>query len=58
MNCLDTASFQGTDSVITKALAFAKEQGMVQAGQCVIAVHGQREESPGATNLMKIVTVP
>merc|ERR1712193_9594 len=37
-----TASFQGTDSVITKALARAKETGMVQQGDDVVAVHGQK----------------
>merc|ERR1712232_343689 len=53
-----TASFVGTDSVISKALARAKEDGMVKSGDCVIAVHGQREECPGQSNLLKMVTVP
>eukprot|EP00928_Gymnodinium_smaydae_P056409 TRINITY_DN397_c0_g1_i2.p1 TRINITY_DN397_c0_g1~~TRINITY_DN397_c0_g1_i2.p1 ORF type:complete len:548 (-),score=162.91 TRINITY_DN397_c0_g1_i2:177-1820(-) len=52
-----TASFVGTDSVITKALAFAKEKGIVKKGDYAVAVHGTKEECPGASNLMKIVTV-
>jgi len=52
------ASFVGTDSVITQALARAKEEGMVVSGDSVVAIHGQREECPGASNLLKIVSVP
>jgi len=52
-----TASFVGTDSVITKALARAKADGMVREGDTVIAVHGQREECPGHANIMKMVVV-
>lgn len=52
-----TASFVGTDSVIIKALARAKEEGMVKMGDTIIAIHGQREECPGHSNLMKMVTV-
>ncbi|CAE8592055.1 unnamed protein product [Polarella glacialis] len=53
-----TASFQGTDSVIQKALIYAKEKGMVKSGDCVVAVHGQREECPGHSNILKMVVVP
>mmetsp|Transcript_101228 Transcript_101228/g.264463 ORF Transcript_101228/g.264463 Transcript_101228/m.264463 type:complete len:195 (-) Transcript_101228:154-738(-) len=53
-----TESFQGTDSVIAKGLAKAKELGLVKTGDLVVAVHGTREECAGATNMMKIVTVP
>lgn len=42
-----TESFAGTDSVITKALAYAKEIGMVSSGDGVVCVHGQNE--PGMT---------
>merc|ERR1712151_388578 len=42
-----TASFVGTDSVITKALDKAKALGMVKSGDCVVAVHGQKEECAG-----------
>merc|ERR1712060_108964 len=53
-----TASFVGTDSVIAKALAHAKGEGMVKSGDCVVAVHGQREECPGHSSLLKMVIVP
>merc|ERR1712151_1199304 len=53
-----TASFVGTDSVIAKALARAKKEGMAKSGDCVVAVHGQREECPGHSNLLKMVVVP
>jgi len=52
-----TASFVGTDSVIQKALNRAKVEGMAKAGDCVVAVHGQREECPGHSNLLKMVVV-
>jgi len=53
-----TASFVGTDSVIQKALVRAKNDGMVKSGDYVVAVHGQREECPGHSNLLKMVMVP
>eukprot|EP00929_Paragymnodinium_shiwhaense_P092328 TRINITY_DN521_c0_g4_i1.p1 TRINITY_DN521_c0_g4~~TRINITY_DN521_c0_g4_i1.p1 ORF type:complete len:263 (+),score=79.87 TRINITY_DN521_c0_g4_i1:95-790(+) len=52
-----TASFVGTDSVIAKALNRAKADGIVKAGDCVVAIHGQKEECSGASNLLKMVTV-
>jgi pyruvate kinase len=53
-----TASFVGTDSVITKAIAHAAANGMVKSGDQVVAVHGTQEETPGHSNLLKMVTVP
>jgi len=53
-----TASFQGTDSVIQKGLAKAKELGIVKSGDLVVAVHGTCEEHSSGTNLMKMVPVP
>merc|ERR1719263_2156048 len=53
-----TAPFQGTDSVLRKALAKAKEDGTIKEGDQIVAVHGQKEECPGQTNLLKVVTVP
>jgi pyruvate kinase len=55
---MHTASFVGTDSVIQKGLAKAKEDGLVKSGDDVVAIHGQREECPGQSNLMKMVKVP
>jgi len=53
-----TASFVGTDSVIKKALDKARRDGMVRSGDNVVCVHGQREECPGHSNLLKMVVVP
>lgn len=53
-----TGSFQGTDSVVRKALDKAKELNLVKEGDQVVAIHGQREECAGQTNLLKIVHVP
>eukprot|EP00933_Yihiella_yeosuensis_P011025 TRINITY_DN11798_c0_g2_i1.p1 TRINITY_DN11798_c0_g2~~TRINITY_DN11798_c0_g2_i1.p1 ORF type:complete len:537 (+),score=124.44 TRINITY_DN11798_c0_g2_i1:76-1611(+) len=53
-----TASFVGTDSVIQKAIVRAKADGMVKTGDTVVAIHGQREECPGHSNLLKMVVVP
>jgi len=53
-----TASFQGTDSVLRKALDRAKELDICTSGDQVIAVHGQKEECSGQTNLLKVVPVP
>jgi pyruvate kinase len=53
-----TASFAGTDSVIAKALKQAKDWGMVASGDSVVAVHGTKEECPGSSTLMKVITVP
>merc|ERR1719401_2188044 len=53
-----TASFAGTDSVIAKALKQAKDWRMVAAGDSVVAVHGTKEECPGSSTLMKVITVP
>mmetsp|Transcript_111541 Transcript_111541/g.216023 ORF Transcript_111541/g.216023 Transcript_111541/m.216023 type:complete len:170 (+) Transcript_111541:2-511(+) len=53
-----TASFVGTDSVIAKAIAKAKQDGLVVPGDTVVAVHGTKEESPGHTNLIKMIVVP
>jgi len=53
-----TASFVGTDSVISKALKQALELGMVKSGDAIVAVHGTQEETPGQSNLMKVMTVP
>jgi len=52
-----TASFVGTDSIIAKGLAKAKEMGLVKAGDSVVAIHGQQEETAGHSNLLKMVKV-
>lgn len=51
-------SFQGTESVIQKAVAAGKERGYIKTDDVVVAVHGIMEEVAGHTNLMKIVHCP
>lgn len=51
-------SFQGTESVINKALSAGKERGFIKTGDVVVCVHGIMEEVAGHTNLMKVVTCP
>merc|ERR1712127_602880 len=53
-----TASFVGTDSVIAKAVAKAKEDGLVASGDHVVCVHGTKEETAGNSNLLKMMVVP
>mmetsp|Transcript_8212 Transcript_8212/g.9096 ORF Transcript_8212/g.9096 Transcript_8212/m.9096 type:complete len:510 (-) Transcript_8212:222-1751(-) len=53
-----TASFVGTDSVIAKAVAKAKEDGLVASGDHVVCVHGTKEETAGGSNLLKMIVVP
>jgi pyruvate kinase len=52
-----TASFVGTDSIIAKGLAKAKADGLVKAGDTIVAIHGQQEETAGHSNLLKMVKV-
>merc|ERR1712176_1161880 len=50
-----TASSVGTDSVIKKGVDKAKADGMVKTGDKIIAIHGTQEETPGQSNLIKMV---
>lgn len=53
-----TASFQGTQSVVNRALAKGKEEGITSPGDNIICMHGQHEECPGQTNTLKVIPVP
>mmetsp|Transcript_20055 Transcript_20055/g.44637 ORF Transcript_20055/g.44637 Transcript_20055/m.44637 type:complete len:518 (+) Transcript_20055:41-1594(+) len=57
VTAMQVPSFKGTESVLHSALEKAKERGFVKAGDHVVAVHGMKEEMPGASNLMKVVQV-
>eukprot|EP00744_Colponema_vietnamica_P001568 GILI01002586.1.p1 GENE.GILI01002586.1~~GILI01002586.1.p1 ORF type:complete len:529 (+),score=205.88 GILI01002586.1:236-1588(+) len=54
---LRVPSFQGTDMLIRNALNSAKQMGLCDSGDVVVAVHGMREEVPGHSNLLKIIHV-
>lgn len=55
---IQVPSFQGTDNVINGALKEVREMGFAEAGSAVVAVHGMKEEVAGASNLLKVMTVP
>lgn len=48
-------SMLGSDSVILRALEYAKEKGLIKPGDTVVAFHGQRETISGASNMLKVV---
>jgi pyruvate kinase len=52
-----TGSFQGMDSVIKKGVDKLKADGVLKDGDSIVAVHGQKEEMPAASNLLKVLTV-
>jgi len=57
VTAIQVPSFKGTESVLHSALESAKERGLVKSGDCVVAVHGMKEEMPGGSSLMKVVQV-
>ena len=52
-----TQSMIGTEQILQNACDYAKEQGWASAGDSIVAVHGTLEGRPGATNLLKVLTV-
>ncbi|EER02320.1 Pyruvate kinase, putative [Perkinsus marinus ATCC 50983] len=50
-------SLKDTETVIAKALEYAKSVGLVKVGDKVVAVHGIKENTAGATNMMEVVNV-
>lgn len=52
---LTCGSMIGTDSILLRAIATGKELGWIQRGDCVVAVHGIREATSGATNMLKVL---
>ncbi|KAF4697261.1 hypothetical protein FOZ60_009884 [Perkinsus olseni] len=57
VRALQVPSFQGSDRVIHNALEHAKQMGFARVGEKVVAVHGMKEETPGAINVMKVLLV-
>lgn len=51
-------TFHGTDAVLRTFMDQAKQRGVMCEGDIIIVVHGVGEETPGGTNLLKVVTVP
>lgn len=49
-------SMLGTESILVRAAEMAKDWGWVNPGDNIVAIHGQMEARPGATNLIKVLT--
>jgi len=52
------SSVRGTDLLIKNAFERAKAEGLLKSGSLVVVVSGVVEEQSGATNMMKVLTVP
>lgn len=47
----------GTDSLLVRAIAFAKENGWISNGDLVVTVHGSYEAISGHTNIVRVIEV-
>jgi pyruvate kinase len=54
---LKIPSFIGSENLILDAIEFAKKYGYVKAGDMVICIMGQKEDTPEYVNMMKIVNI-
>jgi len=50
-------SFAGTEGLVKTVTKMAKEMGLCKAGNMVVVLHGQNEETPDESNIMKIICV-
>ena len=50
-------SYQGSDNVIQMVVRVAKENNMIKTGDKVVCIHGQKEDTPDESDIMKIVDV-
>lgn len=51
-------SFRGSDTIVKMFMDQAKQSKMLASGDLCVVVHGMSEETPGRTNLLKVVPVP
>ncbi len=51
-------SMIGTDGILLRAAEMGKEYGYVKTGDAIVAIHGMLEARSGATNMLKVLTVP
>lgn len=51
-------SMIGTDGILLRAAEMGKELGYVKSGDAIVAIHGMLEARSGATNMLKVLTVP
>jgi len=50
-------SYQGSDNVIQMVVRVAKENHMIKTGDKVVCIHGQKEDTPDESDIMKIIDV-
>jgi len=50
-------SYIGTDNVIQMVVRVAKENHMVKAGDKIVCIHGNKEDTPDESDVMKIINV-
>ena len=48
----------GTDGILLRAAEMGKEYGYVKTGDSIVAIHGMLEARSGATNMLKVLSVP
>jgi pyruvate kinase len=54
---INVGSMLGTDALLLRAVEQLREDGIVETGDKVIAIHGMIEARPGSTNLLKVLLV-
>jgi pyruvate kinase len=54
---INVGSMLGTDALLLRAVEQLREDGLVDTGDRVIALHGMIEARPGSTNLLKVMIV-
>lgn len=54
---INVGSMIGTDALLLRAVEQLREDGFVDTGDTVVAVHGMLEARPGSTNLLKVLSV-
>jgi len=50
-------SYIGTDNVIQMVVRVAKENHMIKAGDKIVCIHGNKEDTPDESDVMKIIDV-
>lgn len=50
-------SFQGTDNLLQLVIKTAKDMGLCKAGNKVVTIHGQDEEKPEESSIIKILEI-
>jgi len=54
---INVGSMLGTDALLLRAVEQLREDGIVDTGDKVVAIHGMIEARPGSTNLLKVMIV-